>query len=148
MTLPRKKDIRDINRAFLNEPLLTSVQWDVFVKGIELFNRRQFWEAHEAWEAVWREREEESRIFFQGIIQAAAGYHLLHKRRFIGACNNFDKAFRKLELFSGSFLGINVDRLRKMIEKTKMEMSRLCEQRLDEFPSRLIPTLEIRPPDG
>jgi predicted metal-dependent hydrolase len=47
---------------------------------VELFNRGDYWEAHEALEAIWRSvaDEGEARIL-QGLIQAAAA--LLHQRR-------------------------------------------------------------------
>ncbi len=95
-----KKRIEDRDLSRLQEPRLTFFQRRRFLEGIERFNRRLFWEAHECWEEVWKECSEESRIFFQGIIQVAAAYHLiLVKRRFVGARNNFEKSLSKLNLF-------------------------------------------------
>ncbi len=44
-------------------------------EGIERFNRRAFFEAHESWEEVWRSTTPEPRDLFQGLIQLAAGMH-------------------------------------------------------------------------
>ena len=91
----------------------------VFEKGIRLFNAGSFWDAHESWEDVWRRREEESRIFFQGIIQAAAGFHLITERpRPGGAAKNLEKALEKLALFPDQFLGLEVGMLRDSLRKT------------------------------
>lgn len=45
-----------------------------FAWGVDLYNHGFFWEAHEAWEDLWRMAEPESAeaSFFQGLIQCAA----------------------------------------------------------------------------
>jgi predicted metal-dependent hydrolase len=139
-----KKRVEELLAAKLPEPALSARQWEVFLEGVVLFNGRKFWEAHEKWEVVWKQREEDSRIFFQGIIQAAAGLHLLlAKRRYGGARRNFEKALEKLGLFSGRFLGVDVNRLRAALTAAKVEMERLGEERLGDFPEALTPRLDV-----
>ena len=49
-------------------------------RGIELFNRGLYWEAHEAWEEAWiPDRQGPDGGFYKGLIQVAAG--CLHYRR-------------------------------------------------------------------
>ena len=43
--------------------------------GIELFNSRKFFDAHEAWEAVWLKAREPDKKFLQGLIQISAAFH-------------------------------------------------------------------------
>ncbi len=43
--------------------------------GIELFNSRRFFDAHEAWEAVWLKASEPDKKFLQGLIQISAAFH-------------------------------------------------------------------------
>lgn len=141
----KKKNVGEIDRTKLEEPVLTETEWQQFLKGVELFNARKFWEAHEVWEEVWKQRGEESRIFFQGIIQAAAAYHLiLVKRRFVGARNNMDKAVTKLELFKGKFLEINVEELKTILAEGKKRLEALGAERISEFPHRLVPFLDVK----
>ena len=45
--------------------------------GIVLFNRGQFFEAHEVWEDAWRRARGEDEVFLHGLIQVAAGFHKL-----------------------------------------------------------------------
>lgn len=47
--------------------------------GVRLYNAGRFWEAHEAWEAVWRAAPDPERRTWQGLIQAAAA--MLHRER-------------------------------------------------------------------
>jgi hypothetical protein len=55
----------------------TLARWgEAFVSGVELFNCRAFFEAHEAWEALWKtEPLPRPKLVLQGLIQIAAGYH-------------------------------------------------------------------------
>ncbi len=51
-----------------------------FREGVRLFNEGKYFEAHEAWELLWRKtgKEEQDRREIQGLIQlAAAGHHLV-----------------------------------------------------------------------
>ncbi len=113
------------------EPDLDREEQALFDEGIRLFNARRYWEAHECWEGVWMRREEESRIFFQGIIQAAAGFHLVVERpRPGGARRNLAKALEKLELFQDRFLGVDVPRLRKAIRDALESLDRSNEVKL------------------
>lgn len=48
-----------------------------FRRGVELFNRGEFWHAHEAWEAEWLATSGDRAQLLQGLIQlAAACYHV------------------------------------------------------------------------
>ena len=44
-----------------------------YLAGVLLFNRGDFFEAHEAWEALWMDTAGPDRTFYQGLIQAAVG---------------------------------------------------------------------------
>jgi len=47
-----------------------------FRLGVRLHNEGEHYEAHEAWERVWRDEEDEgARRFLQGLIQVTAGCH-------------------------------------------------------------------------
>ncbi len=47
----------------------------LLVEGVDLFNRGEFFAAHEAWEEIWRSDRPEPRDLFQGLVQVAAGFH-------------------------------------------------------------------------
>jgi hypothetical protein len=46
-----------------------------YLAGVVLFNRHDFFAAHEVWEDLWRECAAADRRFFQGLIQAAVALH-------------------------------------------------------------------------
>ncbi len=51
-------------------------------RGVALFNEGAFFEAHEAWEDLWRATSKEpARTLLQGLIQVAAAFHKLYVQR-------------------------------------------------------------------
>ncbi len=83
-----------------------------FERGIELFNAGRFFEAHEAWERVWLRSSGEEKLFYQGLIQAAAA--LLHAERGNprGAQSMYAKARARLDPFPDRYMGIALGELR------------------------------------
>lgn len=79
-----------------------------FEDGVRLFNEREFWHAHEAWEELWLEEDDDDRVlFYQGLIQLAAAYHHMKRGTFPGAVRLFDASLQKLERFSPDFCGLD-----------------------------------------
>lgn len=127
--------------TFLSEPQMSDLDWEDFNKGIQLFNRGLFWESHEAWEEVWKRHPENSRIFFQGLIQVAAGLHQLQRRIYHGVDKHFRNALCKLKPFRPNFLGVDVNDVVDKLEKGLKEITRLGERDLDKFNKALIPQI-------
>ena len=78
------------------------------LRGVALFNDGRFWDAHEAWEALWLAASGEEKQFLQGLIQLAAAYH--HVQRGTsprGAVRLFDAALRRLAPFPPEHDGID-----------------------------------------
>jgi predicted metal-dependent hydrolase len=82
-----------------------------FYKGIEQFNRQEFFEAHETLESVWKEHALPDRIFIQGIIQIAVGCHHLRNGNLQGATSLFKRGLSKIEPFKPSYEGVDVEKL-------------------------------------
>ena len=79
-----------------------------FEDGVRLFNEREFWHAHEAWEELWLEADDDDLVlFYQGLIQLAAAYHHMKRGTFPGAVRLFDAALQKLERFPADFCGLD-----------------------------------------
>ncbi|TMD52405.1 MAG: DUF309 domain-containing protein [Chloroflexi bacterium] len=59
-------------------------------RGVELFNRGLYWEAHEAWEEAWTpDRHGPDRGFYKGLIQVAAGCLHYTRRNRRGTVNKW-----------------------------------------------------------
>lgn len=133
--------IAETDLSKLTEPKLSKIDWEALNKGIELFNRGKFWESHEAWEDIWKRHTENSRIFFQGLIQAAAGLHQLERNIYHGVDKHFRNALWKLKPFRPSFLGIDVRHLVELLEVSHAELVRLGKNRLHNYDRNLIPKI-------
>jgi uncharacterized protein len=82
-----------------------------YAHGIALFNKGEYFEAHEALEDVWREMHESHKKFLQGLIQAAVGLHHYSTGNRIGAISVLQRAANNLAAYPETFGGIEVDRL-------------------------------------
>jgi uncharacterized protein len=90
---------------------ITTARSDGYRRGIHLFNAREFYDAHEVWEDVWRESEGMEKRFLQGLIQAAVALHHHSTGNIVGACSLMERARRNLAVCPVEFGGIRVGAL-------------------------------------
>ena len=85
---------------------------DFFEEGIDLFNEGRFFECHEAWEEIWKRSDGETKLFYQGLIQAAVA--ILHAQRgnLEGAKSLYEKARGKLDPIADDHMGIALGEMR------------------------------------
>jgi predicted metal-dependent hydrolase len=106
--------------------------------GVDLFNRGDFFEAHEAWEEVWRSTRPEPRDLFQGLIQVAAALHMfrdLHRDR--GPRVTLAKARQRLEPFAPAAGGLDLADLLAAVRRWQ-EWLEDREGERPEWPSLLV----------
>lgn len=77
-------------RADAAPPAFDPASWsasETYLHGVDLFNARYWWEAHEAFEALWIAlgRSSAEGLFMQGLIQVAAGLLKLELGQHAGA---------------------------------------------------------------
>jgi predicted metal-dependent hydrolase len=72
---------------------------------IRHFNAREFYDAHEVWEDVWRESHGMEKRFLQGLIQAAVALHHHSTGNVVGACSLMARARRNLAGGPGAWGG-------------------------------------------
>ena len=86
----------------------------LFHKGINAFNNRQFYDAHEYWEELWLDYKLNDSDFIQGLIQLAVSYFHLFNQNLKGARSMIKKCLKKIELFQVT-RGIDVIELQSEI---------------------------------
>ncbi len=82
-----------------------------YLRGIELFNRRAYFDAHEAWEELWIEQEGPERQFVKGLIQVAVCLHHFGHGNLRGAAKLCRSSTRYLSPFAPRHAGLDVERL-------------------------------------
>ena len=80
---------------------------DHFLEGLDHFNARRFWEAHEAWETIWLVAESDVEQFLQGLIQIAAAYHHVQRGTYRGAGRLFEAGLKRLAPYPAAFCGVD-----------------------------------------
>ena len=79
-----------------------------YLEGLRLFNERQFYECHEALEAIWLPLSGGAVHFYQGLIQMAAGFdHATRTGRLGGARHCFEEARKKLARYAPRYGGLD-----------------------------------------
>jgi uncharacterized protein len=114
-----------------------------YCHGIELFNSCHYYEAHEVWEDIWRVSEGEERLFYQGLIQAAAAmvHHTRGNRRGIQIV--LPKALAKFESLPPIFMSLD---LRKFTADLRTYLAYAIEgeqANLEKDESRPRPIIEL-----
>jgi hypothetical protein len=110
--------------------------------GIELYNAGHFWHAHEAWEEVWLEAEQEMRHFYQGLIQVAACFVHVTRGEYPGSVKLLAAGIEKLETYPADCLGVDVASLLAGARRAQASLAALGEKRVGEFDRELIPRIE------
>ena len=87
-----------------------------FLKGIELFNQREFFECHDELEEVWTETIGPERDFYQGLIHAAVCLFHFEGENLGGARKMYDSCRRYLEPYEPTYFGVDVARLLEELE--------------------------------
>ena len=82
-----------------------------YLRGIAYFNDGDFFEAHEVWEGLWMQCDDDSRRFYQGLIQVAVCLHHFGNRNTRGASKLFHSSSNYLSAYRPWHLGIDLDRL-------------------------------------
>ena len=121
----------------------------LYLAGIEHFNACEFYEAHEAWEELWIDTTQESRAFYQGLIQTAVCLHHFGNGNVHGARKLYQSCRRYLEPFRPRYLGLDVDKLLGELERCCAQINASGEEDVQgEIDPELIPEIHLDPPPG
>jgi predicted metal-dependent hydrolase len=90
---------------------MTALSDEKYQLGIRHFNAREFYDAHEVWEDVWRESDGVEKRFLQGLIQAAVALHHHSTGNVVGACSLMERARKNLAQCPAEFGGIRAGKL-------------------------------------
>ena len=82
-------------------------------EGIQLFNNGDYFEAHDYFEDIWVKVHDESRLFYQGLIQVAVGCYHLICGNYQGSFNQLTKATQKLQSYDDCYHDVNIKKILK-----------------------------------
>lgn len=84
-----------------------------FIKGLHLFNEKDYFECHEVIEDLWFEtaNDDPNRDLYKGVIQAAAAIYQFERNIMSGALGLHKTSVKYLRKYEPRALGLNVSRL-------------------------------------
>ena len=97
----------------------------LFFDGLQAYEEKDFFEAHELWEELWSEYYLDDKTFIQGLIQLAVSFVHLGNGNLNGAKSLMKKSADKFSSYSGLHRGINIDQLKQQIVIIKNEYEQL-----------------------
>jgi uncharacterized protein len=112
--------------------------------GLELFNRGEYFEAHEALEEVWRAEKGEMRTLYQGILQAAVTYLHISHNNYLGATKLYARCQKLLDPWPDTCQGVDVAGLRRDLATVMETVTRLGPERLGQFDRALFKSVKYR----
>jgi predicted metal-dependent hydrolase len=112
------------------------------LKGVEEFNQQLFFECHETLEELWLEEHGEERLFFQGLIQVAAGYYKLQQQVPAGAVKLWRMGLEKLGAYQPVYLGLNVEALTERVEANLASLE-TAQRRGEAAPPLETPSIQL-----
>ena len=115
---------------------------DLVRRGIEEFNKGEFFECHEYLEEAWMEESRRVRFLYQGILQVGVGFYHQQNGNWRGATGVLRSGIERLHEFEPETLGLDVAKLVSESERCLQELERLGRERLREFDPELIPRVE------
>ena len=115
-----------------------------FKDGIRKFNEGEFYVCHDILEDIWFDVRGWTRTFYQGIIHIAVGYyHITVRENPKGALSQLNKAINKLQPYSPSFQGVELEKLINTIRTSIQIIQSHLEFNSADFDRKLIPQIEF-----
>ena len=115
---------------------------ELVLKGMEEFNKGEFYECHEYLEEAWMQEPGRVRFLYQGILQVGVGFYHLKNGNWRGATGLLRNGTARLKEFEPETLGIDVARLVRECERCLRELEELGRDRVREFDRSGIPKVE------
>jgi hypothetical protein len=117
-----------------------------YLAGVVLFNRGDFFEAHEVWESLWMDTAGPEKKFFQGLIQAAVGLCHFCNGNGRGAIKLYKSSRDYMHRYDRTFLGLDQDAFWQQMDRCYADLLAMPDPtRAVPINEELIPTIELSP---
>lgn len=113
-----------------------------YLRGIELFNHGEYFDAHEVWEDPWRATRGTERIFYQALIQAAVALEHLRRNNPKSAATVWRNCQSKFLAVPDFFMGVDIRSFLLEVE-TALQPALDPDAGSSEFSARNAPTIRL-----
>jgi len=115
---------------------------ELVLKGIEEFNKGEFYECHEYLEEAWMQEPRRVRFLYQGILQVGVGFYHQQNGNWRGATGLLRNGTARLREFEPVTLGIDVAKLVRECERCLQELVDLGREQVREFDQSTVPKVK------
>ena len=119
-----------------------------FAQGVELFNKREWYAAHDAFEALWHDTTEPERRWLQGIVQIAVAMVHLERDNHNGALILLGEGCTRLRTAVASPAGWTADAIFRPCKALQQQLSGgtdLVADAADLVPSLFFDSTDLSP---
>ena len=120
----------------------SNIEETIFLKGINSFNDKSFYDAHESWELLWTEYALQDALFVQGLIQLSVAFFHITNLNLIGSKNLFNKCLPKLKKFPSNHRDLNLSDIIDSAEESLKMVSSI--DKVSQFDWELAPKIVIK----
>ena len=120
----------------------SNIEEIIFLKGIDSFNDKSFYDAHESWELLWTEYALQDALFVQGLIQLSVAFFHITNLNLIGSKNLFNKCLPKLRKFPSNHRDLNLSDIIDSAEESLKMVSNI--DKVSQFDWELAPRIVIK----
>ncbi len=113
------------------------------VVGLRRFNAGEYFEAHEALEAAWRDDPGPIRDLYRGILQVGVAYYHIRRGNYPGATKVFRRCWQWLDPFPEVCRGIAVGKLRRDARQVEASLLRLGPDGIARLAQKPFPPVEF-----
>lgn len=119
-----------------------------FNDGVQTFNQRSFFEAHQIWEKIWLDDDSPTRDFYKGLIQIALCLHHFTRGNTRGARKLYNSCRRYLNGLRPRHRGVDLDQLMSDLQECCAELAASQEETPGaQLDPELIPQVVWEPPN-
>ncbi|MEK6660261.1 MAG: DUF309 domain-containing protein [candidate division NC10 bacterium] len=115
------------------------------LEAVRTYNAGHYLEAHELFELIWMRQGGAQKIFYQGLVHVAMGFHYLVAGDYDRASAKLQRAAELLDDFAVDFLGFDVWTLRGSVALCRHRLAELGASGITRFDRTLIPRLTLLP---
>lgn len=109
--------------------------------GIELFNKGEYYDAHEPLEEAWMKTDSPERDLYQGILQIGLAYYQINRGNYRGALKMFRRGFHNLDPLGDTLLGIDISQLQEDARTVETTLRQLGPTGITRLDLKLIKTV-------
>jgi hypothetical protein len=138
------KDMPELIRRYARIPDYAAIEAacrqplsSLALKGLEEFNRGEYFESHESLEHAWNEDQSAGRDLYRAVLQVAVAYLQIERGNFNGAVKMFLRMRQWIDPLPDTCRGINIARLRADSEQVRSSLMELGPDKISDFDHNL-----------